>query len=151
MCRPKYTLITAKNMKKGSWQRPTQSTNGEIDIANHNAFKVNFMGRTVKGFTKKSSKGILRAFEDSNDDGFLNKGDQLIAKGRVEKKFRGEGSALQDFEAGSVRQKWETTYMDELPMPMLSPYLEFKNGDGELVGEVGIKIPPLMPRDDLAL
>ena len=93
----------------------------------------------------------MRAFEDSNDDGFLNKGDQLIAKGRVEKKFRGEGSALQDFEAGSVRQKWETTYMDELPMPMLSPYLEFKNGDGELVGEVGIKMPPLMPRDDLAL
>ena len=86
-----------------------------------------------------------------NGDGKLNRGDELIARGQVEKQFRGAGSALEDFEAGSVKQEWKTTFSEDFPMPLLTPYLEFKNGEGERVGKLGLKMSPLIPRDDFGI
>ena len=138
-------------MKKGTWQRPIKCEDGQLQIGNHNVFKVNILGRTVEGFTKQNSRGVLKVYEDTNGDGELNRGDQLIARGRVEKPFRGSGSALEDFEAGSVKQEWKTTFSEDFPMPLLTPYLEFKNGEGERVGELGLKMSPLIPRDDFGI
>jgi len=138
-------------MKKGTWQRPIKCEDGQLQIGKHNAFEVDILGRTVQGFTKQNSRGILKAYEDTNGDGKLNRGDELIARGRVEKQFKGAGSALEDFEAGSVKQEWKTTFSEDFPMPLLTPVLEFKNGEGERVGELGLKMSPLIPRDDFGI
>ena len=121
---------------------------GRFDIANHNQFKARILGVMTNGFTRQNAKGVLKVFEDTNNDGILNRGDDLIGKARVEKQFRDAGSALQEFEKGSVMQKWQTSYFEEFSMPMLSPYLEFRDNEGELVAEVGITMKPLHFRDD---
>ena len=121
---------------------------GRFDIANHNQFKARILGKMTNGFTRQNAKGVLKVFEDTNNDGILNRGDDLIGKARVAKQFRDAGSALQEFEKGSVMQKWQTSYFEEFPMPMLSPYLEFRDNEGELVAEVGITMKPLHFRDD---
>ena len=123
---------------------------GRLDIANHNQFKTKILGVTTKGFTRQNAKGVLKVFEDTNNDGILNRGDDLIGKARVEKQFRDAGSALQEFEKGSVMQKWQNSYFEEFSMPMLSPYLEFRDNEGELVAEVGITMKPLHFRDDFS-
>ena len=135
-------------MKKGSWQRLIKFDDGRFDIANHNQFKARILGKMTNGFTRQNAKGVLKVFEDTNNDGILNRGDDLIGKARVAKQFRDAGSALQEFEKGSVMQKWQTSYFEEFPMPMLSPYLEFRDNEGELVAEVGITMKPLHFRDD---
>ena len=104
----------------------------------------------TNGFTRQNAKGVLKVFEDTNNDGILNRGDDLIGKARVAKQFRDAGSALQEFEKGSVMQKWQNSYFEEFSMPMLSPYLEFRNNEGELVAEVGITMKPLHFRDDFS-
>ena len=121
---------------------------GRFDIANHNQFKARILGVMTNGFTRQNAKGVLKVFQDTNNDGILNRGDDLIGKARVAKQFRDAGSALQEFEKGSVMQKWQTSYFEEFPMPMLSPYLEFRDNEGELVAEVGITMKPLHFRDD---
>ena len=121
---------------------------GRFDIANHNQFKARILGVMTNGFTRQNAKGVLKVFEDTNNDGILNRGDDLIGKARVAKQFRDAGSALQEFEKGSVMQKWQTSYFEEFSMPMLSPYLEFRDNEGELVAEVGITMKPLHFRDD---
>ena len=135
-------------MKKGSWLRLIKFDDGRFDIANHNQFKARILGVMTNGFTRQNAKGVLKVFEDTNNDGILNRGDDLIGKARVAKQFRVAGSALQEFEQGSVKQKRQTSYFEEFPMPMLSPYLEFRDNEGELVAEVGITMKPLHFRDD---
>ena len=135
-------------MKKGSWQRLIKFEDGRFDISNHNQFKVKILGVTTKDFTRQNARGVLKVFEDTNNDGLLNRGDDLIGRAKVEKQFRESGSALQGFEHGSVKQKWETSYIEEFPMPMLSPYLEFRNNEGELVAEVAVTMKSLYWRDD---
>ena len=135
-------------MKKGSWQRLIKFEKGQFDVGNPNQFKVKILGVMIKGFTKQNSRGVLRAYEDTNNDGILNRGDHLIGRSRVEKQFRDSGSALQDFELGSVKRKWETTHIENFPMPMHSPYLEFRNNQGELVAEMGVTMNPSIWRDD---
>ena len=135
-------------MKKGSWQRLIKFDDGRFDIANHNQFKARILGVMTNGFTRQNAKGVLKVFEDTNNDGILNRGNDLIGKARVAKQFRDAGSALQEFEKGSVMQKWQTSYFEEFSMPMLSPYLEFRDNEGELVADVGITMKPLHFRDD---
>ena len=135
-------------MKKGSWQRLIKFDDGRFDIANHNQFKARILGVMTNGFTRQNAKGVLKVFQDTNNDGILNRGDDLIGKARVAKQFRDAGSALQEFEKGSVMQKWQTSYFEEFSMPMPSPYLEFRDNEGELVAEVGITMKPLHFRDD---
>ena len=102
----------------------------------------------TNGFTRQDARGVLKVFKDTNNDDILNRGDNLIGRARAEKQFRDSGSTLQDFEKGSVKQKWETSYFDDFPMPMLSLYLEFRGNAGELVAEVGITMRPFYWRDD---
>ena len=143
------TLHTAyRLMKKGSWQRLIKFEDGRFDIANHNQFKAKILGVITKGFTRQNARGVLKVFEDTNNDGVLNRADELIGRARVEKRFRDSGSALQEFENGSVKQKWETSFLEEFPTPMLSPYLEFRNNEGKLVAEVGITMKSLNWSDD---
>ena len=104
--------------------------------------------KRISGLIYEETRGVLKVFEDTNNDGVLNRGDDLIGRARVEKQFRDSGSALEEFEHGSVKQKWETSYFEEFPMPMLSPYLEFRNNEGELVAEVGITMKASNWRDD---
>ena len=82
-------------MKKGSWQRLIKFDDGRFDIANHNQFKARILGVMTNGFTRQNAKGVLKVFEDTNNDGILNRGDDLIGKARVAKQFRDAGSALQ--------------------------------------------------------
>ena len=135
-------------MKKGSWQRLIKFEDGHFEIGNHNQFKVKILGVMTKGFTEQNSRGVLKSYEDTNNDGILSRGDALIGRARVEKKFSDCGSALQDFEPGSVKQKWKTSNFEDFPMPMLSPYLEFRNNEAELVAEVSIKLDTFDWKDD---
>lgn len=121
---------------------------GRLDIANHNQFKTKILGVTTKGFTRQNARGVLKVFENMNNDGVLSKGDDLIGRARVEKQFRDSGSALVDFGHGSVKQKWETSYFVEFPMPMFYPYLRFSNNEGELVAEVDITMKASNWRDN---
>ena len=121
---------------------------GRFDIANLNQFKLKILGVMTKGFTRQNARGVLKVFEDTNNDGVLNRSDDLIGRARVEKQFRDSGSALQEFEYGSVKQKWETSYFEEYPMPMLSPYLQFRNNQGDLVAEVDITMDSFDWSDD---
>ena len=135
-------------MKKGSWQRLINFKDGQFDIANYNQFKAKILRVMTNGFTRQDARGVLKVFKDTNNDGILNRGDNLIGRARAEKQFRDSGSFLQDFEKVSVKQKWETSYFDDFPMPILSPCLEFRDNAGELVAEVGITMRPFYWRDD---
>ena len=102
------------------------------------------------GFTKQNFRDLLKSYDDTNNGGVLSRGDALIGRARVGKRFSDGDCALQDFERGSVKQKWKTSYFEDfpMPMPMLSPYLECRNNEAELVAEISMKMDFFNWKDD---
>lgn len=87
----------------------------------------------------------MKVYEDTNGDGVLNKGDDLIAKGKVQKAYRGDKNPLDLFEVGSVKQSWETVEFDEPAGLGYRPVMEFRNRNGDMVAKLGLDVSPFMP------
>ena len=128
-------------MKRGQWRSNTYSS----PASRHNEFKAKVYGETIEGFTKHKANGTMKVYEDANGDGILNKGDDLIAKGKVDKGYRGDKNPLGPFEVGSVKQTWETVEFDQPAGLGYRPVMEFRNRDGDMVANLGLDVRPLMP------
>ena len=126
-------FIDLKPLKRGQWR--SKSEDYKPVTSNQGEFKTKAGGEVITGFTKHKSNGRMRVFEDTDGDGRLSRRDQLIAKGRVEKEFRGTNNPLDFLETGKVKEVWERQeWKGGFPSLAVSPVLEFKNSDGDLVG-----------------
>ena len=128
-------FVDLKPLKKGQWRpqlddyKPVTSEFGE--------FKTKINGEMITGFTKHRPNGRMKVYADSNGDGRYDKGDELIALGRVEKEYRGTDNPLEAFEIGKVKEVLGRVVTDSDPVGLgVMPYLEFKNSDGDLVGRI---------------
>ena len=126
---------TFEPLKKHQW-RPLLEDYKPV-ASDLSEFKTKVGGEMITGFTKHRPNGKMRVFEDTNGDGRFNKGDQLIAKGRVEKDFRKVVNPLDAFETGQVKEtlKRIQTEWDQAGFGT-RPTLEFTNADGVLVGRI---------------
>ena len=70
-------------MKNGTWMLPVKWENFELTFGKYHAFKLG----SRKGFVKIKDNNVMKAFEGTNEDGFLNKGDKIMAKGKIELAF----------------------------------------------------------------
>ena len=126
-----------ETFKKGQWQ--AQLKDYEAIASNLGEFKAKIGGEVITGFTKHRPNGRMKVYEDSNGDGRFSKGDELIAKGRVEKDFRGTDNPLEAFEVGEVKQGLKRLVTDFDPVGFgVVPTLDFKNSDGDLVGRLNL-------------
>ena len=130
--------VDFKPLKRGQWRaqlenyKPVSSDQGE--------FKAEIWGQTIEGFTKHKRNGMSKVIEDTNGDGRLSKGDQLIAKGRVEKEYRCMVNPLKALEVGGVEQRLERQdWQNGLPGLGVSPVLEFTNSEGDTVAKFDLQ------------
>jgi len=128
-------IVDLKPLKKGQWRaqledyKPVASQLGE--------FKAKVGGEVITGFTKHRPNGRMKVYEDTNGDGRLGRADRLIAKGRIEKDFRGTDNPLEAFEVGTVKQGLKRLVTDFDPVGFgVVPTLDFKNSDGDLIGSM---------------
>ena len=128
-------FVDLKPLKKGQWRpqledyKPVASEFGE--------FKTKINGEMITGFTKHRPNGRMKVYEDSNGDGRYGKGDQLIAKGRVEKEYRGTDNPLEAFEVGKVKQGLCRLVTEGDPVGIgVMPCLDFTNSVGDVVGRI---------------
>ena len=138
-------------MKKGNWQRPFKCEEGTIKAAKYKAFKVEALEQILEGFTMQKRNGVLKVYNDSNNNGKLNKGDQLIAIGKVQKEFRNEIDPISDLGIGSVKQQWSQIFDPDISMLISIPYLELKNSSGEFVSRVDFLPSFYDPLEELGL
>ena len=135
--------VASIKLKRGQWRAKLEDY--KPVLSDQSEFKAKIWGRKIEGIIKHKPNGKMKVYEDSNGDGIINKGDDLIVKGKVEKEFRGVTNPLDLFEIGSVKQKWETVEFDQPAGLGLRPVMEFKNSDGDVVAKLGLGIRPFMP------
>ena len=129
-----------KPLRRKQWRALLEDN--ETVSSNLGKFKAKVGDDVIKGFTQHKPNGRMKVFEDSNGDGKLSKGDQLIAKGRVMKDFRGIDNPLDAFEVGTVKPGLEREpSKDGSPGLGVSPVLDFTNSDGDIVARLGFVQP----------
>ena len=130
--------VDFKPLKRGQWRAQLQDD--EPVASNLGEFKTKVSGEVITGFTKHRPNGRMKVYEDSNGDGLYSKGDRLIAKGRVEKDFRGTDNPLEAFEVGTVKQGLRRLVTESDPVGFgVIPTLDFKNSDGDLIGRMNLQ------------
>ena len=131
-------IMTAnfKPLRRNQWRALLEDS--EPVTSDLGEFKAKVGDEIIKGFTKHRPNGKMKVFEDTNGDGRFGKNDQLIARGRVIKDFRGSDHPLDVFEVGKVksglqREPWE----GNSPGFGVSPVIDFMNSDGDMVARLG--------------